>query len=189
MAEAIKVRITAREYSETYPETTLPMELIQGEVITFPTPKALHQQIILKLVLLLASITEHLGQILISPADVHFDEETVLQPDIFFVSNDNQACHIAEDGYWHGKPDLCVEVLSPSSTYHDRVTKFDLYARFGVREYWIIDAQSRFLEIYELDGDTYRRHNASDESGTLASALLPNLKIAVAEIFPAPQPE
>ena len=187
MTDAIKTRITAREYIETYPETMLPMALVRGVVIRFPTPKALHQRVVGNLLYLLAPMTKHLGRLVLSPSDVHFDEYTVLQPDLFFVAATNTRCRVADNGYWHGPPDLCIEILSESTAKHDRVTKFDLYARYGVREYWIVDSRDRFIEVYVLDDDAFKRQGAYDETQVFASPLLPDLKIKVAEVFPSPE--
>ena len=52
-------------------------------------------------------------------------------------------------------PDLCVEVLSPSTQTTDRGRKMQIYARYGVREYWIVDPRTRTVEIYRLEDPGY----------------------------------
>lgn len=49
---------------------------------------------------------------------------------------------------------LVVEVTSPSNRRTDTVTKLDLYARAGIRHYWIVDPEQ--ITVYELDGAAYR---------------------------------
>ncbi len=71
-----------------------------------------------------------------------------------------------------GAPDLLVELVSPSSVRRDRYDKKALYARFGVKEYWLGDPANKALEILELKGDNYELHCCAEEKGKLASPLL-----------------
>ena len=47
---------------------------------------------------------------------------------------------------------LVIEVLSPSTTRTDRTTKAQLYARYGVPYYWIVDPEARVIEVHRLGG-------------------------------------
>lgn len=69
-----------------------------------------------------------------------------------------------KNGLERGRPELVIEVISPTSRAHDRVRKVDWYARIGVPEYWIVDVDGRSLERLVLDGQTYRiaQHAAGD---------------------------
>jgi Uma2 family endonuclease len=148
MAEATRVRMTAAEYARL-PETTHPMELINGEVIELATPKDDHQKLLLTLVRILSGLIPG-GELRFAPMDVYLDDLNVLQPDIFWVSGPDSRCKLGEDGWWHGGPDLLVEALSPSTAVRDRREKFQLYEKFGVREYWLIDLVARFAEVWTL---------------------------------------
>jgi len=53
-------------------------------------------------------------------------------------------------------PDWACEVLSPRTQALDRTRKLPLYAREGVTHVWLIDPLAQTLEVYRLDGDTYR---------------------------------
>ncbi len=53
-------------------------------------------------------------------------------------------------------PDWLCEVLSPGTQSRDRSRKLPVYAREGVSHVWLLDPIERFLEIFRLDGDTYR---------------------------------
>jgi Uma2 family endonuclease len=84
-----------------------------------------------------------------------------------------------------GPPDLLIEVLSPSNRGHDLLTKRALYARAGVREYWIVDPDARTVEILALDRDAF--HLAASVPGheTPVSPLVGPLPFAAEELFPA----
>jgi Uma2 family endonuclease len=84
-----------------------------------------------------------------------------------------------------GPPDLVIEVHSPSNRGHDLLTKRSLYARAGVREYWIVDPDARTIELLALDRDAF--HLAASVSGHDApvSPLVGPLPFAAEELFPA----
>jgi Uma2 family endonuclease len=121
-----------------------------------------------------------LGRLFFAPVNVVLDHENTVQPDLVFVSADNAG--IIQTRAIFGTPDLLVEVVSPSSGRRDRSQKIDLYARFGVKEYWIGDAAKRSLEILTLKEDRYELHGAAEEKGQLSSLVLTGLKFDVAEI-------
>lgn len=86
------------------------------------------------------------GEVYTAPFDVYLDEHSnAVQPDIVFVS---MAKLFIIDRYIHGVPDLIVEVLSHGNEEHDRIRKKALYERFGVREYWIVDAATKDVTGY-----------------------------------------
>ncbi|MBD0257644.1 MAG: Uma2 family endonuclease [Cytophagales bacterium] len=85
-----------------------------------------------------------------APTDVYFNEESAFQADILFVSGEKLKI-VKEDGIY-GAPDLIVEILSPSTGYYDLKKKFQVYEKYGVREYFIIDPDDN-----EAVG--YRNHN------------------------------
>jgi Uma2 family endonuclease len=83
-----------------------------------------------------------------------------------------------------GAPDLIVEVLSPSNRGHDLLTKRALYARAGVREYWIADPEARTLEIFALDRDAFHLAVGAAGDDRPVSPLLGPLPVAVDDLFP-----
>lgn len=76
--------------------------------------------------------------------DLHLSEEDVFIPDMMVVCDPDK---IRPDGV-HGAPDLVVEVLSPSTAKNDRTRKKDVYARCGVREYWLVSPAEESVEVY-----------------------------------------
>ena len=84
--------------------------------------------------------------------DVFLPDGNIFRPDLCVVSDLSK---VGEDMKVHGVPDLCVEVLSPSTAKNDRGIKKNIYARNGVREYWIVDRRAKDVYVYKLDGDHY----------------------------------
>ena len=85
-----------------------------------------------------------------------------------------------------GAPDLVAEIVSPTTHVRDRVQKRDLYARYGVPEFWLVDPEARQIDIYSdpVDG-RYLREQIAD--GDAVSATIPGLSADVVQFF-APIP-
>ena len=81
-----------------------------------------------------------------------------------------------------GVPDLLVELVSPSSVRRDRYDKRDLYARFGVKEYWIGDPANKAMEILTLKEGRYELSCCAEEKGKLNSLVLVGLEFDLSEI-------
>lgn len=144
----IKTRITAQEYDQL-PETTQPMELIDGDVIVSPAPLDYHQEILLNIAFILRDVAPAGGYIRVSPIDVQLDEHNIVQPDVMWVSGPESICQRdAEGKRWYGGPDLVCEILSPGTAKRDRQAKFALYEKYGVREYWLLDPANQWVEVY-----------------------------------------
>jgi len=131
-------------------------ELIEGELIEMaPSPSSKHQIISINLGYELINYVRKnkLGRVIASPIDIIFNQKNVLQPDIVFIANENMAI-IKENGIF-GSPDLVVEILSPASTNRDRNTKFKIYEKFKVKEYWIIDPSETTIEAFFLENNKF----------------------------------
>ena len=76
--------------------------------------------------------------------DVFLDENNRFVPDTMIVCNPDIIKH---DGI-HGAPDLVVEVLSKTTAKNDRSKKKYTYAKYGVKEYWIVNVWSKSVEVY-----------------------------------------
>jgi Uma2 family endonuclease len=179
MAEITQMRMSAAEFAQL-PESTTPTELIHGEVIVSPSPSTTHQRIVLRLTQLMARIS-HRGEVLIAPLDVYLDENNVVQPDVFWVGPES-ICSLQEDGYWHGAPDLIIEVISPGSSRMDKVTKFNLYEQHGVREYWLADPETQSLEVW-IRGTDNRFIRQGAYTQTFSSSLLDGSMIDLSDVF------
>ena len=158
-------------------------EIIGGELFMTPTPIPLHQRVSRELeFLLLEFVKAHqLGEVYDAPIDVVFNEENVVQPDILFISSEN--LKIITEKNIQGAPDLIIEILSPATAYNDLVNKKELYAQFGVREYWIVDPQKQWVEIYRLVKEEYQLHRKAVGTGTVASGVLNGFQVNLSSLF------
>jgi Uma2 family endonuclease len=105
-----------------------------------------------------------LGQVFDSPIDVVLGEgkaREVVQPDIVFLSRDRE--YFVHDDEIRGAPDLVVEILSPGTEKSDKGYKMRLYARYGVREYWIVEPKARMVEVYTPDGKDPKQRAAAEQ--------------------------
>jgi len=176
-----KKKYTYEDYIKT-PETER-YELIEGELLMTPSPVPKHQRISGKLEFNLRRfVTENnLGEVFDAPCDVYLDNENVVQPDILFISKDR--LHIIGEKNIQGAPDLVIEIISENSAYRDMVQKKSLYARSGVKEYWIVIPEEELIEIYLLKENIYHLSNAYRKDQALESPNLTGFKLNIKEIF------
>jgi Uma2 family endonuclease len=176
-----RTRMSTADYL-ALPETTQPMELINGEVIVSPAPVPRHQGITLNTAFTLRNIAQTIGgKVYVSPIDVYLDEGQVPQPDVVYLAPDSR-CEVT-DKRLVGPPDLVVEVFSPGSVRHDKLDKFEIYERYGVREYWMLDPQETYIEVYRRDGDALVHQGVYGPGQTFPSAVLAGATIAVDDLF------
>ncbi|MDZ4672699.1 MAG: Uma2 family endonuclease [Phototrophicales bacterium] len=182
-----KRKITVEEYMQL-PETNIHMELIDGELLVYdgqegnmPAPKDVHQEVSMTI---LAFLLRHFHprQLRSAPTDIHLALGMVVQPDIFWINPDNDQCVLMDDGYLHGAPDFVVEILSPKTSAKDRGTKFDLYEQHGVGEYWIVDPEEQFIEVYIRQDGFLRRQGLYDSTQAFTSKTL-NVPVNLADLF------
>lgn len=162
-------RVTSEEY-EKLPEGS-PYQLINGELIMSPAPKDNHQAILIELA---ASIFLHVKERLLSsirtaPYDVYFDGENIFQPDIIFLSNENLR-NVHYDGYFHGVPELVIEILSTGTANYDLTKKMRVYVHFGVREYFVSHPHDKEVHCYRLLEQNFQE--AYIESGIIRSEII-----------------
>ena len=86
--------------------------------------------------------SQQLGRAYVSPLDVRLEPGLVVQPDLLVVP----ASELRSGSDVVRRLLLAVEVVSPGSARHDRVTKPPRYQRNRVPEYWIVDDSSRTVE-------------------------------------------
>lgn len=173
-------KLTYDDYCRIPPDG-LRHEIIEGEEFVTPAPNLRHQDVLLKLARLLAEhVDKHgLGRVLIAPVDVVLSQDTVVQPDLVFVSK-AKASILTEDNI-QGAPDLLIEVLSPSTESIDRGKKLARYEEAGVSEYWIVNPAAGMVEVHEFGSP--RRTRVLQEGQVLQSAILPGLALKLSDVF------
>jgi Uma2 family endonuclease len=163
-------RRTTMEVFRMLPEGTL-AEIINGSIVMSPAPSPEHQRVIRDLSFVLHQfVKQHqLGEVLFAPCDVFLDEHSnAVQPDIIFISKKNVG--IIQKDSIHGIPDLLIEVLSPGNNHYDHVQKKELYQKFGVIEYWIVDPVTKDTFGFSLNDGSYQ--TIGEHAGMISSALL-----------------
>lgn len=148
---------TIMEVYQNLPEGTL-AELIDNVIYMSPSPVKNHQKVLQTIFRRLSENIEDCrkGEVIIAPFDVYLDvTSNAVQPDITVVLEENTG-HSRPEGYFHGVPDIIVEILSPNNRDYDFIKKRELYERFGVREYWIVDPDTKETWGYALENNRYR---------------------------------
>ena len=161
-------------------------ELIGGQPFCMsPAPSSRHQMIVTRLCVELCQHFEGRSCVpVVSPIDVKLSAEDVVQPDLVVICQRSQIT----ETHIEGAPTLAIEVLSPSSHRHDRVRKLRLYARAGVREYWLVQPNPPVVEVLQLTGEQYRIDGAYTETETLHSPTFPELVLDLSAVFTLPIP-
>jgi Uma2 family endonuclease len=174
----IKTRMTADEYF-ALPESSQIIELIDGELLMVP-PLTEHQMTSSTALIYLGKLVEE-GKWFHAPTAVCLDDENTPEPDLFWLS----PAHLDKitRKCIEGAPDLVIEIFSASTAYRDRGVKYALYEKFGVREYWMIDPASRFIEVYTLQNAAFVRHGVYAPGETFASPVFGGKTVDVAALF------
>ena len=161
-------------------------ELFEGEVYVTPAPRIVHQRISRNLELVLHSYVEQhgLGEVLYAPVDVILTDTTVVQPDLLYVSRPRLPI-VREHGIV-AAPDLVVEILSKSTAERDRGVKRQLYARYGVAHYWLVDPGERTLSEHLLQQGAYALKGVFNAGAVFTPTLFAGLSIDLGGVFPAP---
>ena len=182
MARSIPaVKLTYEDYCNT-PDGER-YELLGGVLVMTPAPRVGHQRMLKKLGTRLDQFVEERsqGEVFLSPCDVVLSDTDVVQPDLFFISNER--AHVVTEDNIQGAPDLVVEILSPSTADRDITIKRDLYVRHGVREYWIVDTDTKTVTVLVRDAGSFTELGACGENQTLDSPTLSGFTIDPSEIF------
>ena len=176
-----KAKLTYADYAKT-PEDER-WELIDGELIMPPSPKEAHQsvQVDLGAPMHLFARKKDLGRVYFAPFDVKLSDTDTLQPDLLFVSKER--LHIITEDNVQGAPDLVVEIRSPSTARQDWTVKREIYARHGVKEYWLVDPEAATVSVLLLDSGKLKVVGVYGEKDTLTSTTLEGFTIALADIF------
>ena len=136
-------------------------ELIDGTPYMMAPPSRRHQRILFALARQIADFLEDKPcEIYVAPFAVRLfekkndrpeDVDTLVEPDISVICDSDKL----DDYGCKGAPDFIIEILSPSSKSHDRIVKYNLYQKAGVREYWIVDPEKEYILPFVLQDGVY----------------------------------
>lgn len=108
------------------------------------------------------------------------DVETVVQPDITVVCDKTR---LKGTGYY-GVPTLIIEIVSPASGKMDRLFKFNRYEAAGVKEYWIVEPDSKLVSVFTLQGNNrYGRPETYTDTDKVQVGVLLDLIIDLNAVF------
>lgn len=165
-------------------------ELYSGIPMALASPTDIHQRISGEIYLQLGNyLRGKKCRAYYAPLDVRLFEEqgdgpenvdTVVQPDLMVVCDKSK---VDRHGV-HGAPDLVIEIISNSSRRLDQLTKLNLYQRAGVREYWLVDPDTRVVSVYTLRDGVYRAAAAYGANSSVRVGILDDCTIDLSSVFP-----
>lgn len=178
----IKEQQMTYELYAAMPDDGRRYEIIEGTMeLMSPGPSTTHQAVSgeLEFILRQSCISDYV--IYHAPLDVILSSTTVLQPDILMIHRSR--LHIVTIRGIEGPPDLVVEIVSPGSRKRDKLDKMNMYAKYGILEYWVVDAEVRTLEQYHLLGDHYEMYNLYESDEIVTSDKLACVSFVLSDIF------
>ncbi|MCI0485783.1 MAG: Uma2 family endonuclease [Blastocatellia bacterium] len=160
-------------------------EIIEGELFVSRAPNLAHQRISGNIFAAFRAYLDRnpIGEVIAAPGMILSDFNGVI-PDLVFITGERRD-EIASGDRITGAPDLVVEIISPGAENErrDRVAKRQLYAKYGVKEYWVVDPYKRTVEVYLLKGHTLKLRATCGEQDELMSSMLPGFTCKVESIF------
>ena len=164
-------------------------ELIEGEPVLFATPMRRHQEAVLNLATVIRNyLRGKTCRVFIAPFGVRLFEkigdrpentDTLVEPDICVVCDQDKL----DDYGCKGAPDMVVEVLSPSNRQYDLRTKYRLYEKAGVREYWVVDPDTNSVAVHLLEDGFYGSPVVYISSAKIKVEVLDDCWIDLEEVF------
>ncbi len=146
---------TARRYTVdevlAFPKDGNRYELVDGKLLVTPAPNMPHQVVVGQFHVTLATYLRSRPDaiVLASPADISWDREKLVQPDLFVIP----AREVSRSWTSVRTLLLAVEIVSPSSARGDRLVKRRLYQRQRVGTYWIVDPDARLVEVWRPEDE------------------------------------
>ena len=184
MAARIEPLLTVADL-DACPDDNNRYELIEGELFVSRAPGLPHQIVIQNFQVALADYLKNnpIGRVVPGAGAVFSDYDAVI-PDLAFVSNEQWSDIVTNDRF-NAAPDLVIEVMSPGKENRDRdlLVKRQLYAKYGVAEYWIVDAENRLVEIYRLRDIRLENAGTFRIGDEITTSLLPGFRMSISAVF------
>lgn len=177
--------ITFEEFEELRKESDQQLEYIDGVVYMSPSPNTKHQRISMKISAFLFHLLDGKDcEVLAAPYDIELvdeesDEKKIIIPDLSIICDHSG---FTEQKYI-GVPELIIEIVSPSNQSHDLIFKTNLYQKFHVKEYWIINPILNNIMVYSLGEDNKYRLIENEKQGLVKSSLIDGFEVDVEVLF------
>lgn len=177
--------IQFEDYEKLKKETDQLLEYIDGVVYMSPSPNTRHQRISMKLSGFLFRLLDGKDcEVLAAPYDIELvdeesDEKKIIIPDLSIICDKTG---FTEQKYM-GVPELIIEIISPSNQSHDLIFKTNLYQKFRVKEYWIINPILNNIMVYSLGEDNQYRLIENEKQGLVKSNIINGFEVDVETLF------
>src|SRR5687767_4128317 len=177
------IKMTAKQFLELGEDPPgVRLELADGEIIVSPSPIPEHSYVQAMLIGILGSHirAKKLGRLYLD-VDTIFGIHDVRRPDVLYFSKGR--LHLIGKKAMEGPPDLCIEILSPTSGTMDRKKKFRLYEKGGVANYWIVDPEKRSIEAFVLQDQKYKPAGVGHDQENVQLPPFAELHIPLADLW------
>lgn len=178
--------VTFEEFLEIDKNTDEYLEYIAGEIFCQASPSTMHQRVSVNFTVEFRNYFKNRNcELFHAPFDVQLSNEKEYHynkviPDITVICDKSGL----NDKNYVGVPTLIVEILSPSNQSQDLVTKMNLYQKFGVKEYWIVNPKLYSIQIYSLNEDGLYEQVGVYKNNELAfSSIFEDLSVSLKDIF------
>jgi len=168
-------------------------EIINGKLRKMsPSPSIIHQKAVVSLLTLIANLlSPKIGEcelfvapmdvVLVLPGEEPLKSKNVVQPDIFVVCDKQK---ITENAII-GAPDFVIEIVSPSSLRFDRYDKFQLYEKYGVKEYWLVYPKEQMIESYVSKDGKFELSDVYSLENNPAKIQTFDIELDLTKVFPS----
>ena len=165
---------TYEDYLDIDKSTKERVELIFGKIYMMAGASALHQDTVGSIFFHLKSISKEKEKCLprVAPFDLKLKVDgkiNVVQPDIMLFCDDEKPCAV-------------FEVLSPSTALKDKTVKKELYEKSAILEYFLVNAEYKLVDKFELIDGEYKYVGAFGEEDELEIKCL-DATIDLSEVF------
>ncbi|CAI3570648.1 Uma2 family endonuclease [Clostridium neonatale] len=157
MAVVKNIFISLEQYENMRKENKNIIEYIDGIVYMSPSPSTKHQRISSRLQIKIGIYLDGKEcEVFDAPYDIQLKKDNIegnkiVIPDLSVICDKSGF----EENKYVGVPKLIVEILSPSNQSHDLITKFNLYMKYGVEEYWIVNPMLNSIIVYTLNMEQF----------------------------------
>lgn len=184
MASSIEPLLTVADL-DACPDDNNRYELIGGELFVSDPARISHQLLLQNLLMELAAyLREHTIGILVPGTGMFLSDYDAVIPDLAFVRNEGWDEVVTGEKFTRGV-DLVIEIISPGKENRERdlTVKRQLYAKYGVKEYWIVDSENSSVLIFRLQEQTLEEIAVVSGDDRVTSPLLPGFQLKVEAIF------